>query len=98
MEGVGYESAFVVNVNWNPNDREWNVNTWHRDDNEWNEGNRVFSPETTFFLPPNWRKFLFVGLYASRLSDVLPGLNLRKERHTFYRRIRGPPRRCAERT
>lgn len=35
--------GFVVNVNWNADDRTWNVNAWKRDDNNWNEGNRVFS-------------------------------------------------------
>jgi hypothetical protein len=32
-----------VNVNWNADDREWNVNTWRRDDNDWNAGNSAFS-------------------------------------------------------
>lgn len=41
----------MVNVNWNADDRKWNVNTWQRDDNRWNAGNRVFSLETIKFLP-----------------------------------------------
>lgn len=41
----------MVNVNWNADDRKWNVNTWQRDDNEWNAGNRVFSLETIKVLP-----------------------------------------------
>jgi hypothetical protein len=45
------EGSCVVNVNWNADDRQWNVNTWKRDDNEWNAGNRVFSPETIKVLP-----------------------------------------------
>lgn len=51
-ESFEYESAFVINVNWNAGNGEWNVNTWQRDDNEWNAGKRVFSPETNHFLPP----------------------------------------------
>jgi hypothetical protein len=45
-DGAGYESSCVVNVNWNGDNRKWNVNTWNRDDNRWNAGNRVLSLET----------------------------------------------------
>lgn len=40
------EASCVVNVNWNANDRKWNVNTYAHDDNRWNTGNQVFFPET----------------------------------------------------
>jgi hypothetical protein len=33
----------VVNVNWNADDRKWNVNAYRRDDNQWNAGNQVFA-------------------------------------------------------
>ncbi len=32
----------VVNVNWNSDNRKWNVNTWKLDDDNWNAGNRAF--------------------------------------------------------
>ena len=53
------DTYFVVNVNWNSSNREWNVNTWQRDDNRWNEGKRVFSPETISVLPTLVREFSF---------------------------------------
>ena len=61
----------MVNVNWNADNRKWNVNTYNRNDNRWNTGNRVFSLETIkvllkyyawgvfdsnpFFQPPTMR-------------------------------------------
>lgn len=35
--------GYVVNVNWNGDNRKWNVNAWKLDDDDWNAGNRVFS-------------------------------------------------------
>lgn len=32
----------VVNVNWNSDNRKWNVNTWKLDDDNWNAGHRAF--------------------------------------------------------
>lgn len=93
VDGLGYESAFVVSVNWNSNDSKWNVNTWNRDNNDWNSDNRVFSPETIEFLPrPILRKFSFEVLYASlRLVCPLPqGLGI--ELRISYCRIGGAPR------
>lgn len=60
IDGFGYESSCVVNVNWNADDRKWNVNAWDRDNNRWNAGNRVFSPETTKFS----RRYL-AGVFVS---------------------------------
>ena len=42
--------VFAVNVNWNADNREWNVNANRLDDNRWNAGNRAFSA-TSVFLP-----------------------------------------------
>ena len=36
-------AGYAVNVNWNADNREWNVNDWKLDDDNWNAGNRVFS-------------------------------------------------------
>ncbi len=33
----------TLNVNWNSDDREWNLNSNRLDDNYWNEDNRVFA-------------------------------------------------------
>jgi len=41
---------FAVNVNWNADNRKWNVNANSLDDNRWNAGNRAFSA-TFLFLP-----------------------------------------------
>lgn len=46
-----------MNVNWNADNREWNVNAWKLDDNNWNAGNRVFV-----------RNFLFLPLLRRRGS------------------------------
>jgi hypothetical protein len=35
-------AGYVVNVNWNSDNRKWNVNTWNLDDDNWNAGNRAF--------------------------------------------------------
>lgn len=40
--------GFVVDVNWNADGREWNVNDWKLDDDNWNAGNRVFSYNSKF--------------------------------------------------
>lgn len=80
--------ACVVNVNWN--DGEWNVNAWNRDDNKWNEGNRVFSPETTLFLPHE-REFSFAILFSIHLFPFPLFLNLQIALRISCRRLpRGP--------
>lgn len=40
----------AVNVNWNSNDRKWNVNVWKFDDNQWNAENVVFSCKSLYLL------------------------------------------------
>lgn len=94
----GYESAFVVNVNWNSWNGNWNVNTYKRDDNKWNDGVRVFSPETIKFLP--WliaRKFLFAVLFAILLSAFRLRLSLLRElRISYHQRPVSPTRHARE--
>lgn len=75
--------ACVVNVNWNGD--EWNVNTWDRDDNDWNEGDRVFSPETTEFLPLE-REFSLQVRASIRLPLFPLSLDLQIALHIFYYR------------
>lgn len=45
MDGAGHimSEVFAVNVNWNGDDRKWNVNANRLDDYRWNAGNRAFS-------------------------------------------------------
>lgn len=45
IDDAGHRTGevFAVNVNWNADDRNWNVNAYTLDDNQWNAGNRVFS-------------------------------------------------------
>ena len=62
MDDFGYESSCVVNVNWNADNRKWNVNTWRRDDDRWNAGNRAFSPETN----SNYPLVLAGGFFVSK--------------------------------
>lgn len=83
-DNPGYERSFVVNVNWNANDRNWNVDTWNR--NEWNEDKRVFSPET-FPLQPLVNQRLFCFQFPS--STLLPvfqliAISLRAMRIFYY--------------
>ena len=40
----------VVNVNWNADNRKWNVNAWKLDDDNWNAGNRVFSRNSRYIF------------------------------------------------
>lgn len=42
-------AGYVVNVNWNADNRKWNVNAWKLDDDNWNAGNRVFSRNSFYF-------------------------------------------------
>ncbi len=52
----------VVNVNWNADDRKWNVNcNPFNPDNVWNAGNQVFSNSLSF-LPCFGRGVLFFYL------------------------------------
>ncbi len=39
--------VFAVNVNWNADNREWNVNAWPLDDNRWHVGNQVLARNST---------------------------------------------------
>ena len=43
-----YTLRFTVNVNWNSDNRKWNVNFWQFDDNQWNVENVVFSRKSLF--------------------------------------------------
>lgn len=38
-----YHEVFAVNVNWNSDNRKWNLNANQLDDDRWNAGKRVFS-------------------------------------------------------
>ena len=50
-------AGYVVNVNWNGDDRKWNVNTWKLDDDNWNAGNRASSRNSYDSPAPNAREF-----------------------------------------
>jgi hypothetical protein len=53
-DSFGYESAgFAVNVNWNADTGQWNVNAYRRDDNYWNAGNRAFSRNSSVSPAPH---------------------------------------------
>ena len=41
----------VANVNWNSDNREWNLNVNELDDDRWNAGNQVFSRSLPFRSP-----------------------------------------------
>lgn len=44
MDGSGHK-VFAVNVNWNSDNRQWNVNDWKLDENgNWNADNQVLYP------------------------------------------------------
>jgi len=47
--------VFAVNVNWNSDNRKWNVNAYRLDDNQWNAGNRAFSSNLECFSRPLFR-------------------------------------------
>jgi len=44
-------TTVVLYVNWNSDDREWNLNANRTDENRWNAGNRVFSRRLPDVLP-----------------------------------------------
>jgi hypothetical protein len=43
MTSVTVSKVVVVNVNWNADNQQWNVNANQLDDNQWNAGNQVLS-------------------------------------------------------
>jgi hypothetical protein len=44
MDGSRHK-VFAVNVNWNSDNRNWNVNDWKLDENgKWNADNQVLCP------------------------------------------------------
>lgn len=51
---------FAVNVNWNPDDAQWNFNAYPRDAHRWNPGDRAFG-NCELFLPA-----LLVGSFVSK--------------------------------
>ena len=50
-------AGYVVNVNWNSDNRKWNVNAWNLDDDNWNAGNRVFARNSRISPAPTVREF-----------------------------------------
>lgn len=50
--------VFAVNVNWNANDGDWNVNAYRLDDNDWNAGNRAFPCNCGDSLPSYFGRVL----------------------------------------
>lgn len=72
-EGLEYK-VFAVNVNWNSDNREWNVNDWQLDENDrWNADNQVFSRHSQKFLSPLRWDFCFQSLLpvAEHSSDFI---------------------------
>ena len=56
-------AGYVVSVNWNDDNRKWNVNAWKLDDNNWNADNAlkdcVFNTACypqLFYVELNWPK------------------------------------------
>ena len=48
MDGSRHK-VFVVNVNWNSDNRKWNVNDWKLDENgNWNTDNQVLCPGNAY--------------------------------------------------
>src|SRR5262249_12595918 len=79
--------AVAVNVNWNADNDEWNVNANRFDDNQWNEGNVFLSPETArrFKILPMrdfvFLKFSFRHCLSIRLTFFQPHLIFLKVRY-----------------
>ena len=48
MDCFLYERSCLVNVNWNSDDSNWNVNAYQFDDDNWNAGNRVIRKTFSF--------------------------------------------------
>ena len=53
-----------MNVNWNADKRQWNVNDWKLDDDNWNAGNRVFSRNPYSSPATSWREFLIATPFS----------------------------------
>ncbi len=67
VAGMIYE-VFLVNVNWNDVNQNWNFNTWHLG-NEWNAGNQ--------FVPRNSRisRHFSFEVPGFRFQPFLPSAN-----------------------
>src|SRR3989344_4164188 len=64
-------AGYVVNVNWNADNRKWNVNAWKLDDDNWNAGCRAFSRNSFISPVASAREFLTPDLSSIRQAFCL---------------------------
>lgn len=86
-------AGYVVNVNWNGDDREWNVNAWKLDDDNWNAGNRAFSRNSHGSPTPSVWEFSFQYLFATLQASCQSQRGVRTGKHiSYYRGFEFPMR------
>ena len=71
----------VVNVNWNSDNRKWNVNTWKLDDDNWNAGNRAFGRNSRISPALSVREFSFQDHASNRQASFRSQRVVQKELH-----------------
>ncbi len=77
------ERVVAVNVNWNSNDREWNLNANDLDDNRWNDGNCVLSRSLP--LPsPRYRGEVFSESCRNHPPSILPASSSFSESRMYF--------------
>ncbi len=99
MDGASHTTSevFAVNVNWNADNHEWNVNANRLDDNRWNVGNRVLSSNSPVSPAPLLRSGSFrrqsllpaaehPSRFAEKFAEV--GILLIVERAYFPRKLK----------
>src|SRR3989344_4046523 len=82
-DGIEHECGSVlVNVNWNDDNRKWNVNDWNPD-NDVNAGRRVFSGHSQSSPPLARGSFRFKAAFPS--ADHAPDfVHLFRKRGVFF--------------
>lgn len=96
MDGYYHRaSVFVVNVNWNADNRKWNCNANRLDDNRWNAGNRAFS-QLNVFSTLNVGSFLIPNLSSSHRAFSRPLGVVRSMSCIYWYQERGFPTRAVK--
>lgn len=75
----------MVNVNWNADNRKWNVNAWKLDENgNWNAGNRVFRNNQNFSPTTHVAGEFCFSVCPSQPPSIRPISSMGIERSSYF--------------
>ena len=76
---------FAVNVNWNSDNRKWDVSLWQFDDNEWNAENVVFSRKSLYSLTKITHEcVIFVSNPFFHPPTIFPSSSRRSDKSMYF--------------